>query len=119
MCKTVRLAHTLHTTLSAGQEAIVLTLRQTLYLPLDDLLYIAKQYINADLSRSGLTRLLKREGMSRLRDVIPNADGETIPAKKTFKDYEPGFVHIDIKYLPQMPDETSRPRHALGLHARL
>lgn len=29
-------AHTLHTTLSAGQEAIVLALRQTLYLPLDD-----------------------------------------------------------------------------------
>ncbi|MCV5746661.1 IS481 family transposase, partial [Escherichia coli] len=33
----------------------------------------------------------------------------TAPAtKKTFKDYEPGFVHIDIKYLPQMPDETAR-----------
>ena len=28
--------------------------------------------------------------------------------KKTFKDYEPGFVHVDIKYLPQMPDESSR-----------
>jgi transposase InsO family protein len=27
---------------------------------------------------------------------------------KTFKDYEPGFVHIDIKYLPQMPDESHR-----------
>ena len=27
---------------------------------------------------------------------------------KTFKDYEPGFVHVDIKYLPQMPDETAR-----------
>jgi len=27
---------------------------------------------------------------------------------KTFKDYEPGFLHIDIKYLPQMPDETHR-----------
>jgi hypothetical protein len=32
-----------------------------------------------------------------------------VPAsKKTFKDYEPGFVHIDTKYLPQMPDETAR-----------
>ena len=30
------------------------------------------------------------------------------PAKKTFKDYEHGFVHIDIKYLPQMPHETCR-----------
>jgi transposase-like protein len=28
--------------------------------------------------------------------------------KKHFKDYAPGFVHIDIKYLPQMEDETHR-----------
>jgi hypothetical protein len=27
---------------------------------------------------------------------------------KRFKSYEPGFVHVDIKYLPQMPDESSR-----------
>ena len=60
------------------------------------------------MSRSGIARLLKREGMSRLEDVIPTAEGETIAPKKTFKDYEPGFIHIDIKYLPQMSDETSR-----------
>ena len=29
-------------------------------------------------------------------------------ARKTFKDYAPGFVHVDIKYLPQMRDETTR-----------
>jgi hypothetical protein len=92
-------AHTRHTTLSAVQEAIVLALRKSLYLPLDDLLFITKQYINADVSRSG---------MARLEDVIPKAEGETIAPTKTFKDYEPGFVHIDIKYLPQMPDEASR-----------
>jgi hypothetical protein len=34
--------------------------------------------------------------------VIPKAEGETIQPKKTFKDYEPGFIHIDIKYLPQI-----------------
>ena len=101
-------AHTLHTTLCTTQEAIVLSLRQPLDLPLDDLLYITRQYINPDVSRSGISRLLKREGMARLEDVIPKAEGETISAKKTFKDYAPGFVHVDIKYLPQMPDETSR-----------
>jgi transposase InsO family protein len=25
-----------------------------------------------------------------------------------FKAFEPGFLHMDIKYLPQMPDEQSR-----------
>ena len=46
--------------------------------------------------------------MSRQEDVIPKAEGDTITPKKTFKDYEPGYIYIDIKYLPQMPDETSR-----------
>ena len=29
------------------------------------------------------------------------------PQLKTFKDYEPSFVHIDIKYLPQMLSRRS------------
>lgn len=86
----------------------MLSLRQSLYLSLDDLLYITRQYIHPDVSRSGIARLLKREGMARLEDVIPKAEGDTISTKKTFKDYELGSVHVDIKYLPQMPDETSR-----------
>lgn len=64
-------AHTLHTTLTAPQEAVVLSLRQTLYLPRDDVLFITRQYINPEVSRSGIARLLKREGVSKLADVIP------------------------------------------------
>jgi transposase InsO family protein len=30
------------------------------------------------------------------------------PPKKIFKDYAPGFLHADIKYLSQIPDENSR-----------
>jgi hypothetical protein len=86
----------------------VLALRQSLYLPLDDLLFITKQYINPAVARAGIARLLKREGMSRLTDLIATAEGEKITPKKTFKDYEPGFIHVDIKYLPQMQDEMSR-----------
>ena len=45
--------------------------------------------------------------MSDLRDLVKQDDGA--PAtKKTFKDYEPGLIHIDIKYLPQMPHESSQ-----------
>jgi transposase InsO family protein len=100
--------HTLHTTLTPQQEAIVVSLRESLYLPLDDLLYIARKHINEKVSRSGLARCLKRYGMSRLSDVLPKEEGATEKPKKTFKDYVPGFIHIDIKYLPQMPDESSR-----------
>jgi len=28
--------------------------------------------------------------------------------RKTFKDYAPGFVHVNIKYLPHMADESDR-----------
>jgi transposase InsO family protein len=50
-------AHTLHTTLSAAQELIVVELRRLLELPLDDLLVVTRRFINSDVSRSGLNRL--------------------------------------------------------------
>jgi len=100
-------AHTLCTTLNPLEELVVVEIRRTLLLPLDDLLVVTREFINPDVSRSGLDRCLRRHGVSRLADLYPETEGETLP-KKTFKDYEPGFVHIDIKYLPQMPDETSR-----------
>jgi len=28
--------------------------------------------------------------------------------RKALKTYEPGFLHVDLKYLPQMADETTR-----------
>lgn len=99
--------HKLSTTLTAGQEAVVVELRRTLLLPLDDLLVVTREFINAAVSRSGLDRCLRRHGVSQLHGLQVVPEGEE-PRAKTFKDYEPGFVHVDIKYLPQMPDESSR-----------
>lgn len=100
---------TLSTTLTPAQELVVVALRTTLLLPLDDLLAITQAYINPQASRSGLDRLLRREGVSNLKALIAaqTPEGDT-PPKKGFKDYAPGYFHMDIKYLPQMPDETSR-----------
>ena len=42
-------------TLSTTHEVIVLSLRQSLYMPLDDLLYITREYINSDVSRAWKT----------------------------------------------------------------
>jgi transposase InsO family protein len=100
-------AHELHTTLSPAQELIVMEIRRLCLLPLDDLVCVTREFINAKASRSGISRLLRREGLSKLTDLLPQQEGEDAP-KKTFKDYEPGFLHIDIKYLPKMPDESSR-----------
>ena len=99
--------HTLHTTLTAAQEILVVELRRMVLLPLDDLLAVTREFINPAVSRSGLDRCLRRHGVSDLKSLQPVIEGEPTPLK-TFKDYEPGFVHVDIKYLPQMPDETQR-----------
>lgn len=99
--------HNLNTTLTPGQELVVVTLRETLLLSLDDLLVITQQFINPDVSRSGLGRCLVRHQVNDLKALIAAKNPETTVKKntKTFKDYEPGFLHIDIKYLPKMPDE--------------
>jgi hypothetical protein len=97
--------HSLQTTLSRPQELLVVELRKTLLLSLDDLTAITRKHICPEASRSAIGRLLGREGVSRLADLIPREEGEAAP-KKTFKDYAPGYLHIDLKELPQMPDEN-------------
>lgn len=99
--------HKLSTTLTAAQEMIVVELRRTLLLPLDDLLAVTREFINPDVSRSGLDRCLRRHEVADLKSLQPEQDGQVKPLK-TFKDYEPGYLHVDIKYLPQMPDENRR-----------
>ena len=99
--------HRLSTTLTPAQELLVVELRRTLLLPLDDLLAMIREFINGEVSRSGLDRCLRRHGVSDLKSLQPQIEGQPKPLK-TFKDYEPGFLHIDTKYLPQMPDETYR-----------
>jgi transposase InsO family protein len=103
--------HNMQTTLSSEQEAVVIEIRKSLFLPLDDLVAITREFIHPDVSRSGIARCLKRHGLSNLKQMLreqAEAEGSPKLATKGFKDYEPGFVHVDVKYLPQMADESSR-----------
>jgi len=97
----------MHTTLTPAQELIVVELRTTLLLPTDDLLAVAREFVNPALSRAALGRCLRRHGVSSLLELAARETDKPV-TKKSFKDYEPGFLHMDIKYLPQMPDETER-----------
>lgn len=65
----------LNTTLSEAQEYVVVELRTRLLLSLDELLAVSKQFINANVSRAGLQRCLKRHGVSRLADMQGNIEG--------------------------------------------
>ncbi len=84
---------------------MAVSLRKTLLLPLDDLLAVVREFLNPNVSRSGLDRCLRRHGVGSLRDLKPKV---AKPAHKPFKAYEPGYIHIDVKYLPQMADEEKR-----------
>ena len=98
-------AHRLQTVLTHAQETAVVHLRCTLLLPLDDLLAVTREFLCPDVSRSGLDRCMRRHGVGNL-----NALEATTPQEphKAFKSYEPGFLHMDVKYLPQMQDESKR-----------
>ncbi|MFB9887344.1 IS481 family transposase [Balneatrix alpica] len=100
-------AHNLQTTLTKAQEALVIELRTTLRLPLDDLLAVTREFINEKVSRAGLDRCLRRHGVARLADLQPQAETQATPSKR-FQSYQSGFIHMDVKYLPQMPDESHR-----------
>lgn len=101
--------HRLKTTLSSDQEAIVVELRKTLLIPLDDLLVVTREFLNPAASRSGVGRCLARHGVSNLKALMAALNPpEAAPPTKAFKAYEPGFLHIDLKYLPLMPGESSR-----------
>ena len=106
--------HQLHANLSPAQEVVVVALRQTLLLPLDDLLAVTHEFINDTVSRSGLDRCLRRHGVSNLRALMPVQEDDKDPVKP-FKEYAPGFVHVDLKYLPQMPDEDARQYLFVGI----
>ena len=97
--------HRLQTTLTPAQEAIAVALRTSLLLSLDDLLAVVREFLNPDVSRSGLDRCLRRHGVGNLRDLKARVPK---PKHKLFKAYEPGYLHVDVKYLPQMADEPSR-----------
>ena len=94
-------AHRLQTTLTPAQEAVAVSLRRTLLVSLDDLLAVVREFLNPDVSRSGLDRCLRRHGVGNLRDLKAK---DARPKHSGFKAYEPGYIHINVKYLPQMEE---------------
>lgn len=101
--------HQLHTTLTTLQEEIVVQLRRTLLLTVDDLLVVVHEFINPKMGRSSLIRLLKRYEVNSLKTLyIEQSGANEVEKPKRFKDYDPGYLHVDIKYLPNMPNDPQK-----------
>src|SRR5919106_2559835 len=78
------------------ERAIVCALRQATGFPLDDLTFVVTHFL-PHLNRDAVYRILKAEGLGRL----PPAQQRKRKIG-TFKDYDLGFIHVDIKHLPKL-----------------
>src|SRR6266700_4047999 len=78
------------------EETLVVELRRSLALPLDDICEAMRRCVNPQLSRSGIHRCLKRHGLSA------RFTPQKLPAAAFQTDAPAGFIHIDVKYLPPL-----------------
>jgi transposase InsO family protein len=89
---------------SEEERAIVCELRRMTGFALDDLTFTLRHFL-PHLNRDSIYRILKAEGLGRL--PVPPAPQKR---RKTFKAYDLGYLHIDIKHLPKL--------HVIGHGAR-
>jgi transposase InsO family protein len=91
---------------SEEERAIVCALRRATGFPLDDLTFMVGHFL-PHLDRDNVYRILKAAGLSRR--PAPAAPER---AAGKFREYELGFVHVDVKHLPKLrtPDGAWRKR---------
>ena len=80
------------------ERAIVCALCRATGFPLDDLTFVVSHFL-PHLNRDAVYRILRAEGLNRL----PPSE-QTRKPHGTFKDYQVGFVHVDVKHLPKLRD---------------
>ena len=86
--------HNIQYALSAEEEAFVLSLREK-DLTLDDVVDAA-QAVLPHIRRASVHRLFVRKGVNRR----PKKEQQSTGQPGVFKEYGPGFVHMDCFYLP-------------------
>jgi transposase InsO family protein len=80
---------------TAEERAIVCALRRASGFALDDLTFVVCHFL-PHLNRDAVYRILKAEGLGRL------PAHRTKRGSGTFREYDLGFVHVDIKHLPKL-----------------
>jgi transposase InsO family protein len=80
------------------ERAVVCALRRSTNFALDDLTFVVAHFL-PHLNRDSVWRILRAEGLSRRP---PPSSGRPRRGQGRFRDYDLGFVHIDIKHLPKL-----------------
>jgi transposase InsO family protein len=80
------------------ERAVVCALRRATNFALDDLTFVVAHFL-PHLNRDSVWRILRAEGLSRRP---PPPSDRPRRGQGTFREYDLGFVHIDIKHLPKL-----------------
>ena len=80
--------------LSPMESALVVSIRQSTWLPLDEIWEMLLT-TNHEISRSSVYRELCRNEINK----VPQKEKEKV---KKFKEYKPGYLHLDVTYLPKI-----------------
>ncbi|GHT17144.1 IS481 family transposase [Bacteroidia bacterium] len=86
--------HRINYALSELENSIAVSIRKSTWFALDEI-YEMMIPINQNISRSSLYRCFKRNAIS----TVPQEKKEK--AQK-FKAYQPGYLHVDVTYLPKL-----------------
>lgn len=86
--------HNIKYALSELEEALIVSLRTTAWLPIDEILDTLVG-LNPEVSRSAVYRCLVREGINKVPIEVKEKS-------RMFKEYDPGYLHIDVTYLPKL-----------------
>ena len=89
---------------SDEERAIVCALRRSTGFPLDALTFVVSHFL-PHLNWDAVYRILRAEGLTRL----PPSEQARKP-HGTFKNYEVGFVHVDVKHRPNLSDRDGTTR---------
>ena len=81
------------------EQGLAISIRKTTWLPLDEV-WETLLSVNPNITRSSIYRTFCRNEINR----VPQKEREK--AKK-FKEYEPGFLHIDVTYLPNFDGQKN------------
>ena len=81
------------------ERAIICAVRRSTGFALDDLTFVLRHFL-PHLNRDSIYRVLKAEGLNRRP---PKPTTQPRKGQGRFKDYDLGFVHIDVKHLPDLP----------------
>ena len=87
---------TIHYALSEHEQQLVCGIRQMEWSSVDDIALLVEDLIPSS-NRSNVYRTLRRAGLNQRLE-----SDDTSRGNGTFKEYKPGYIHIDAFYLPKL-----------------